>query len=309
MEARKCPVCAGAQAGLYLRKRDLQLVRCEPCGMIYVAPVPAEFASGEYYDQTGAGYYLSPAKLESDYAEVRFQRELRLFRNHCRAGAVLDVGCSSGAFLYHLNRRYPGSYGILGTDASGPALDYAQSRGVPTLRGDFLKQDFGGRRFEAVTFWAVLEHLAEPKLFLERAWSLLKPDGWCFVLVPNMHSLATRLLQARYRYIYPQHLNYFTPDTLSKLVESRFSVVERRCTHFNPVVIWQDWCRGGAEVSNQQRGELLRRTTAYKQSPWLAPVRWGYKLSETALSRLGLADNLVLVLRRKDDIQAGNLEL
>ena len=106
--------------------------------MIYANPAPEEFASGEYYDRTGAEYYLSPAKLESDYAPVRFERELRLFRKHCRGGAVLDVGCSSGAFLFQLSQRFPGCYDILGTDVSGPPLDYTESRGVPVMRGDFL---------------------------------------------------------------------------------------------------------------------------------------------------------------------------
>jgi SAM-dependent methyltransferase len=265
--------------------------------MIYANPVPAEMASGQHYDQLGGEYYLSPAKLESDYAEVRFARELALFRKHCAAGAVLDVGCSSGAFLYHLNRRCPGSYDILGTDVSGAPLDYAESRGVPVVRGDFLA--FANKQFDAVTFWAVLEHLNQPQQFLEKAWSLLKPDGLCFVLVPNMQSLAVRLLGARYRYIYPQHLNYFTHGPLRRLVEARFSVVEFRSTHFNPLVIWQDWRRGGREVPNSERARLLQRTTAYKQNPLLRPVKALYALTEKALGALNLADNLAMVLRRK----------
>jgi 2-polyprenyl-3-methyl-5-hydroxy-6-metoxy-1,4-benzoquinol methylase len=235
--------------------------------MVYAEPVPAEFASGQYYDQQAAAYYLSPAKLESDYATVRFERELRLFRKYCPAGSVLDVGCSSGAFLYQLTSRFPRCYEILGTDVSGPPLDYAESRGVPVLRGDFLRHDFSGRWFEAVTFWAVLEHLLEPKGFLEKAAALLKPGGLCFVLVPNLQSLATRWLGARYRYIYPQHLNYFTKATLVKLLADEFAVVEARGTHFNPLVLWQDWRRGGEEVSNPERAELLKRTTAYKSNP------------------------------------------
>jgi 2-polyprenyl-3-methyl-5-hydroxy-6-metoxy-1,4-benzoquinol methylase len=296
---RPCPVCARDESEPYLAKAELQLVRCRRCSMVYVNPVPAQFASGEYYDQSAANYYLSPAKLESDYAEVRFQRELRLFRQHCRAGAVLDVGCSTGAFLFQLSRRFPRTYHILGADASGPALDYAESRGVPVLRGHFLGQDFGGRRFDAVTFWAVLEHLADPKLFLEKAFSVLNPGGLCFVLVPNLRSLAARLLGARYRYIYPQHLNYFTRETLAKLVETRFSILESRATHFNPVVIWQDWRRGVSSVSNQERGELLKRTTAWKQRSWLAPLKVLYRAAEGTLSFLGLADNLALVLRQR----------
>jgi SAM-dependent methyltransferase len=267
--------------------------------MVYVNPVPRQFATGEYYDAAGSDYYLSPAKLESDYADVRFQRELKLFRQYCPNGAVLDVGCSSGAFLYQLNRRFPGQYQVLGTDASGPPLDYAESRGVPVVRGDFLAQDFGEQRFDAVTFWAVLEHLAEPRRFLEKAWSLLRPNGFCFIVVPNLDSLAMRWLGARYRYVYPQHLNYFSRVTLGRLVTPSFALVRAGSTNFNPVVIWQDSRqRKVVEVTNRERAELLKRTTAYKQSPWLAPVKMAYQLTEWTLGAMNLADNLAFVLRR-----------
>jgi 2-polyprenyl-3-methyl-5-hydroxy-6-metoxy-1,4-benzoquinol methylase len=295
---RTCPVCGQGESQPHLQKADLNIVRCRHCGMIYANPVPADLASGRYYDQAGVDYYLSPAKVESDYAPVRFERELRWFRKHCSAGAVLDVGCSSGAFLFQLKTRFPGTYEILGTDASGPPLDYAESRGIPAVRGDFLKQEFGQKKFAAITFWAVLEHLLEPKLFLEKAATLLEAGGVCFVLVPNMKSLAARFLGARYRYIYPQHLNYFTRRTLRKLVENRFSVIEMGATHFNPIIIWQDWRRGGAAVPNAERAQLLKRTTAYKQSRWLGPARGLYRLAEGTLAGLNLADNLVAVLRK-----------
>ena len=297
--SRDCPVCGGQQAQAYLQKGELRLVCCRACSMIYANPAPAEFALGQYYDRAGTDYYLSPTKLESDYAAVRFERELRVFRKDCPGGAVLDVGCSSGAFLFQLNQRFPGCYQILGTDVSGPPLDYAEGRGVAVLRGNFLEQEFGQRQFDAVTFWAVIEHLLEPKLFLSKAWSLLRPDGLCFVLVPNMKSLAARALGARYRYLYLQHLNYFTKATLAKLVESRFSVVEFSSTHFNPIVMWQDWRGGGKDISNRERAELLQRTTAYKQNPLLKPIKALYKVAEKTLGSLNLADNLVVVLRKK----------
>ena len=299
---RACPVCAARDAAPCLAKGALRLVRCRRCFMVYADPVPPELVSGAYYDGLGESYYLSPGKLESDYSPVRFERELRWFRRHCAGGRVLDVGCSSGAFLFQLQARSPGAYDVLGTDVSGPALDYAESRGIPVRRGDFLAMDFGGARFDAVTFWAVLEHVAEPRRFLERAASILEPDGRCFVLVPNFRSLAMRLLGARYRYVYEQHLNYFTRATLLRLLQPRFRLVAAHSTHFNPIVIWQDWRRGGRPVSNPQRAELLRRTTAWKQNRLLTPVRWLYRLAESALGAVGLADNLLFVLRPRSEV-------
>ncbi len=319
--------------------------------MIYVNPAPAAMASGEFYDTDGADYYLSPAKLASDYADLRFERELRLFHEFCPRGAVLDVGCGSGGFLFQLKKRWPGDYEILGTDVSGGPLDHAESRGVPVVRGDFLNQDFrfvsaqkptphpsqegnttagascnapllggagGGSvyevggpalagtgegipsaSFDAVTLWAVAEHLAEPKKFLTQIHSLLKPGGVCFVLVPNLRSLAVRLLGAKYRYVYEQHLNYFSAQTLARFGEPHFQVVATRYMHFNPVVIWQDWRGGGRDVSNAERGELLKQTTALKQKPWLKPVKALYGLTEKILGSMGLADNVVVIFQKR----------
>jgi 2-polyprenyl-3-methyl-5-hydroxy-6-metoxy-1,4-benzoquinol methylase len=296
---RACPVCGASDAQPYLRKLQLQLVRCQHCSMIYANPVPKSLISGEFYEQSGESYYLSGPKLEADYANVRFDRELRLFRRHCPAGSVLDVGCSSGAFLYQLNRRFPGSYQIFGTDVSGPALNYAESAGVPVIRGDFLRENLAGQHFDAVSFWAVLEHLIDPKPFLEKAWSLLNPGGLCFILVPNMDSLAVRLLGERYRYILPQHVNYFTRPTLMHLIQPRFEIVECRTTHFNPIVIWQDWRRKKEAGTDRERAALLKKTTAYKQNPILMPLRLLYGGVEKVLGLLGLADNLVVVLRKR----------
>ena len=293
---RACPICDERASEPFLTKLELRLVRCPRCSMIYANPVPAEMATGAFYDRSGSEY-LSPEKLESDYADVRFERELRLFRAHCQQGSVLDVGCSSGAFLYQLQKRFPGQYRILGTDVSQAPLDHAVKMGVPVARGEFLTQSFA-EKFDAVTFWAVMEHLAEPKRFLHQAATMLKPGGHCFILTPNLKSLAVRLIGAKYRYIFPEHLNYFTPQTLRQFVGLEFTVEEAKSTHFNPLVIWQDFRGGQREIPRAERIRLLKRTTGYKQSRWLRPLRAAYRATETVLGGFSMADNVAVVGRK-----------
>jgi 2-polyprenyl-3-methyl-5-hydroxy-6-metoxy-1,4-benzoquinol methylase len=282
-----------------MQKGKLQLVQCRHCSMVYANPVAQELATGSFYDRAGVPFYLSPAKVESDYSPVRFERELKLFRSHCQKGDVLDVGCSTGAFLYQLKTRFPSDYTVTGTDVSGAPLDYAESRGVPVIRGDFLTHDFGAHKFDVVTFWAVMEHLTEPGRFLEKAASILKPAGLCFILVPNMQSLAVRLLGAKYRYIFAPHVNYFSKHTLRKFVEPHFTVIDHKSTHFNPIVILKDARSSGNEVPDEQRADLLKRTTSYKRNPLLKPVKRLYQGMETLLGAFSLADNIVVVLRKK----------
>lgn len=298
---RHCPVCAGDRGVVCLQKGDLRLVQCDACGMVYATPVPVAYVSGEFYDRSGLPFYLSPAKLESDYAPVRFERELGLFRRFCPGGQVLDVGCSTGGFLFQLRARFGNHYRLAGTDVTRAALDYAEQRGVPVIRRSFLDPAWETGQYDAVTFWAVMEHLAQPADFLRQAVRVLKPGGWLFVLVPNYRCLAVRLLGAKYRYIMPDHVNYFTRESLRELVrrEPAMRIQAEGSTHWNPLVVIKDFRGSSARVADAERARLLERTTRWKQSPWLAPVKWLYHAGERGLGELGWADNLHLVARKE----------
>jgi 2-polyprenyl-3-methyl-5-hydroxy-6-metoxy-1,4-benzoquinol methylase len=298
---RPCPVCGSGQHTHLFTKGTLTVVRCNTCSTAFANPIDEEFITGVFYDQLANPFYLSPDKLQSDYAPVRFERELKLFRKFCTSGAVLDVGCSTGAFLFQLKRRFSNDYQTLGIDVSGPALNYAEQQGVPILKEPYLTADFANRRFSAVTFWAVIEHLANPRDFLAKTASVLEPGGLCFILVPNFRSLAMRILGPKYRYIFPQHVNYFTPQTLKHLVatQKNFKIIHSASMHFNPLVIYRDWKNPRDFVPDEERAKLLKRTTAYKQNPLMKPLKLALKATENILGKLNLADNLVIVLKKQ----------
>jgi hypothetical protein len=109
------------------------------------------------------------------------------------------------------------------------------------------------------------------------------------------------LLGAKYRYIFPDHVNYFTSETLKRFVsmEPALKLVHLSQTHFNPVVIVKDFRGSPTRVTDAERASLLKRTTAYKQNPLLKPLLWAYRMFEAGLVRTNLADNLVVVLRKQ----------
>ena len=296
MIARDCPVCGSERKEPCLTKGELTLVRCRKCLMIFASPVSQAYLDGSFYEDAGRPFYLSPEKLAGDFSPVRFERELQLFRQFCRGGKVLDVGCSTGAFLFQLSQRFPGEYETYGTDVSGPAVEYAESKGVRTVRQNFLDTDFAESGFDAITLWAVLEHVSEPGRFVYQASRLLKPGGICVALVPNWNSLARRVLKHRYRYILGQHLNYFTAATLGRLVERQFEIIETAFTHFNPLVIQQD-LTGAGERSGAERAALLQKTNRMKQNH-SAAAKLAYRAVEKVLALARLTDNVALVLRK-----------
>ena len=74
MVERACPVCGAGNNKPKWQKGELRVVECAACGMVFVNPAAAAMSTGQFYDTEGADYYLSPAKLEGDYADVRFER-------------------------------------------------------------------------------------------------------------------------------------------------------------------------------------------------------------------------------------------
>ena len=99
----------------------------------------------------------------------------------------------------------------------------------------------------------------------------------------------------------PEHVNYFVPATLRAMAAAvpDLEVVEQRTTHLNPVILIQDWFRPRTYVQPEERARLLLRSNSWKASAMLSPLRWGYAFAERVLGTLGLADNCVMVLRRR----------
>jgi 2-polyprenyl-3-methyl-5-hydroxy-6-metoxy-1,4-benzoquinol methylase len=161
-------------------------------------------------------FTLSEDKLKSDYDPVRFQREWALFRQWVPSGKVLDVGCSTGGFLKGLSDM--GGYEVTGCDVSQGALSQAEKMGINVIREPFLELSESDATYDAITFWAVLEHVADPASFLLKAGSMISSGGICIIFVPNLHSLAIRSIGCRYRYIMSEHLNYFSASALSRMV-------------------------------------------------------------------------------------------
>jgi SAM-dependent methyltransferase len=79
--------------------------------------------------------------------------------------------------------------------------------------------------YDAVTAWAVLEHVHAPMEYFQKAGRVTKPGGLFVFLVPNYGSVASRRL---FWEDVPRHLNFFTRATVEKYLEkSGFSLVRQ----------------------------------------------------------------------------------
>jgi len=224
-EPVRCPLCELEPVRFATDPQGFHLARCAGCRLEFQSPRPplarlVEVVYGhEYGDLAEAAGELTAEK------RAAFERQLdRLEEIAGGRGALLDVGCGAGAFLRAAAER---GWQAAGTDVVLSAA--ARKTGARLWEGRLGEIDFGGARFRAVRFHHVLEHTEDPLAELVRARAVVEPGGALYVSVPNLAGLSPRLKswQSRWglkanrwrHYAALHHLWYFTPATLTRLIE------------------------------------------------------------------------------------------
>jgi SAM-dependent methyltransferase len=132
-------------------------------------------------------------------------------------GRYLDVGCGSGGSL--------GVAQVLGWQVAGIEMDAAAADKARRFAhevhvGDVLAAPFSAGRFDVVTAFHVLEHVADPVVVVRRMLQWLAPDGLAIIEVPNAGGLGARLFGRAWSGLeLPRHLSHFTPESLGRVVQ------------------------------------------------------------------------------------------
>lgn len=104
---------------------------------------------------------------------------------------ILDIGASQGITSILLGRE---GKNVLGIDLLEDSIAYANEKlnkeetytqeNVVFKHANFMTENFSELRYDSIILGEVLEHITEPERFMEKATSLLKPDGRIIVTVP-----------------------------------------------------------------------------------------------------------------------------
>jgi SAM-dependent methyltransferase len=184
---------------------------------VYVLPRPTETELNEFY---GPAYFVGGELRYDDFGlpEMNAVRAWPALKNHLGArlpesGRLLDVGCSSGAFL--ATARDDG-WSVVGTEQAEFAAQRArEEHGVTVFTGSLLPPEDAGQ-FDLITAWHVLEHLVDPLDALRSLRDRLASNGTLFIDVPSWGSIGRRVRRERWAQLTPpEHLNFFTKRSLS----------------------------------------------------------------------------------------------
>jgi SAM-dependent methyltransferase len=162
------------------------IVQCGECGFGQPEALPRLPRYFErMYDQRWADEWVE-REFEARYKDLIFQTILRQLDRRMRSGVprrLLDVGAHAGRFMSASQRA---GWEVEGLEVNPKTAACARRRtGAIVHRVGIDAIAVEGRRFSAVTFTDVLEHIPDPVHVLTSAARLLVPGGIVAVKVPS----------------------------------------------------------------------------------------------------------------------------
>jgi len=282
-----CPLCGGSSHRPLFEKQGFTFVRCADCRLVFVNPqVKESVVLDEYRTAETNDLWFDVLTSERQLAldREKFAEVLDLLEPYKGAGRLLDVGCSIGLFLDLARER---GWRGTGIEFAPRALAHARERyGLDVLDVPLDEAGFEDGSFDAVGLLSVLEHTNEPGRMLGDVARVLRPGGAVYVVVPNVDSLACRVLHERARtFDGRNHLVYFSPATLRDCLDrSGFDVPHVATTVSSSAAIAEHLAYeepySEAGLVDDVPAEIMAAL-----EPRLAELHLGYKLHALAVKR------------------------
>jgi SAM-dependent methyltransferase len=142
-------------------------------------------------------------------------------------GSVLDIGCRTGDFLMH----FSSSVYKEGIELSSHFAGIARNRGL-RVNNEFVEKIIFTQSYDLVACFAILEHMENPLLLLDKMPEIVSGQGIFGILIPMRQSLKRSYLDllGRHWHMYtpPEHLNFFSRTYLDQYLEKMgFRLIHR----------------------------------------------------------------------------------
>ena len=139
------------------------------------------------FDHLYADQYFANRRANDPRRLASFLKERDFLAKHVGlAGAICDVGCSTGEFLEAIEWQGP----RFGMEVNQSAMEEAQRVGISFERSILEAQQY----FDVVIFRGTIQHLPDPFSYIGAAHRALKPGGHiAFLATPNANSIVYKL--------------------------------------------------------------------------------------------------------------------
>ncbi len=137
--------------------------------------------------------------------------------------SLLDIGAGNGAFINELVKA-----GFAGPIDAVELNDQSSRNLLATARNVYSTIEHcsaAGSRYDVITMFDFLEHVLDPRHFLQGLQGISHADTVYIIGVPRMDSLISRMLGHKYWLYTPMHYSYFSRPGLQALLGSLFTSV------------------------------------------------------------------------------------
>ena len=228
---KTCTICGSRHLHYAFSLEQHRIVRCDDCGFMLINPQPTNEVLAQIY---GGYYFVLSSSTDgidhvSELKKSTADRYLDMLLPATRgvSGTLLEIGCGSGDFL---SRAVARGLKVTGVEYSPHACATARTK-LDGDQGEVIQGEISvlaGQRelFDYIVFCDVLEHVRDPRLFLQLVFELLKPNGQILCVVPALDSWSARLLETNWMEFKLEHLSYFDTKSLrSLLFQERFTEI------------------------------------------------------------------------------------
>lgn len=214
------------------------LYRCESCNSCFFDEKEHEVDIKTVYEEyaqnflKNANITFSPSSYWKNQVRVCKQLYLKSINS------VLDIGCRTGDFLLHFDDTIIRD----GVELSEKYVMVARKRGIKVYN-DFVEKIKFEKKYDIVTCFAVLEHLATPFSFMDKFKHIVNDNGVLLIMIPTQECWKLKIIDKMtdirwHMYSPPQHLNFFSRQFLDTYINKQgFKLVKRTWTSggiFNP---------------------------------------------------------------------------
>jgi 2-polyprenyl-3-methyl-5-hydroxy-6-metoxy-1,4-benzoquinol methylase len=227
-----CPACGARDADARFAKHGFEYVTCSHCRTSYMNPRPSRELMDAYYSASENYRFwaerIFPASESSRRDKIHRPWLARIVayceRYGVPRGTLVEVGPGFGTFASLAAQAFER---VVAVEPTPELARACRERGIEVVELPIERVGDEIEALDVVVAFEVIEHLFEPRSFVEQCARLARPGALLVLSCPNGEGFDISLLGELSLAVDPEHVNFFNPDSLTKLVTAcGFDVLE-----------------------------------------------------------------------------------